>query len=688
MQLANNARTILATGINDATTTIPLSDASLFPTVTATILTGTVTSTVGNAFSATGAGTAFLSELAVGDTVTWTGIEQRRVIYIASDTEVVFDREAVLSGTTLTKRDAYFISVINASGSDVERMLVMSTAGDTFTVARAQDGSTAAAFLAGAAVEYRVTAGLLRQVVAEAVVDVAQNLAETHGADLLGLSAAGVVADTVREGIEELAADADAHLADTTAAHAASAISFTPASGIAATNVQTAIVEALTDAVAAVTGHTNATPAAHAASAIAVTPAGGISATDVQGALEELDTAITLNLDNLQKIQDVIETSGVTYSAADDFQLSRAVSTYVHGANYWVCTGSVGSFSLGWTAGTMDPVTNDGNEIRKPTEYFNGMCVRFIANTSNSTAATMDVAGLGSVDVLSLAPDGSTSPAYWRANEFVTLTYSGGDFYKDVADGVVIHTSTYTYGDGETYPFTWDVPATASQDDTIVVRAVGAGAGGSSGASVLFVGGAGGAYAEYSFPVRDLLLNQYLIVDPGAPGVGMNPGVTFATDGGDTTVTIDVDIPGPSTIPVVVLNAGGGRASGPGTTIAVGGLPLITTFDPNIPSWNGATTAASPATESSVFFGAAAGGRVDEVGGESYKSGDGGDGAQANTTPPQVGSTPGGGGGANYSTWFGGVAPANNGADGGPGQVRILVVKGSYFSPTSPPLEI
>jgi hypothetical protein len=48
--------------------------------------------------------------------------------------------------------------------------------------------------------------------------------------------------------VEGTGSNVDDHIADTTAAHAASAISFAPASGISATDVQAAIVEALADA--------------------------------------------------------------------------------------------------------------------------------------------------------------------------------------------------------------------------------------------------------------------------------------------------------------------------------------------------------------------------------------------------------------------------------------------------------
>jgi hypothetical protein len=80
----------------------------------------------------------------------------------------------------------------------------------------------------------------------------------------------------------------DNHIADATDAHAASAITNTPAGTIAATTVQAAVNELDTD----IQGHITDATAAHAASAVAVTPAGNLASTDVQSALVELQTDI------------------------------------------------------------------------------------------------------------------------------------------------------------------------------------------------------------------------------------------------------------------------------------------------------------------------------------------------------------------------------------------------------------
>lgn len=79
-------------------------------------------------------------------------------------------------------------------------------------------------------------------------------------------------------------ADLQAHISAANDAHAASAVGFTPAAGIAATTVQAAIQEDAGDLAA----HLADTSAAHGASAISFTPVGTIAATDVQAALAEV----------------------------------------------------------------------------------------------------------------------------------------------------------------------------------------------------------------------------------------------------------------------------------------------------------------------------------------------------------------------------------------------------------------
>ncbi len=110
------------------------------------------------------------------------------------------DRFPVIAGSDFT-----YITLEDASSNiEIVKVTARATSSDTFTIERAQDGTTARSWAAGDIVELRVVAALL---------DIAI-----------------------------------AHVDDTSAAHAASAISFTNAgTSLAATNEQDAIVELDTD---------------------------------------------------------------------------------------------------------------------------------------------------------------------------------------------------------------------------------------------------------------------------------------------------------------------------------------------------------------------------------------------------------------------------------------------------------
>lgn len=96
-------------------------------------------------------------------------------------------------------------------------------------------------------------------------------------ADVEFTSASGIAATDVQAALVELAGDITGHLADTTAAHAASAISFTPTGTIAATDVQAAIAEVASEAGSGGT-----------AAGTSFTPNGSIAATNVQAAIQEV----------------------------------------------------------------------------------------------------------------------------------------------------------------------------------------------------------------------------------------------------------------------------------------------------------------------------------------------------------------------------------------------------------------
>lgn len=133
-------------------------------------------------------------------------------------------------------------TMIVLTDSAKNREIVKCTRHDTgsasFTIVRAQEGTTARIWQPGDSVSVRLTAGVVTQTYT--------------------------------------------HPSETSGAHAASAISVTPAGGVGSTNVQDALVELDTEKSSV--GHT------HSAGSIVVTPAGGIASTTVQGALQELDS--------------------------------------------------------------------------------------------------------------------------------------------------------------------------------------------------------------------------------------------------------------------------------------------------------------------------------------------------------------------------------------------------------------
>ena len=90
----------------------------------------------------------------------------------------------------------------------------------------------------------------------------------------------------VEEAVQALLTALNSHVTNGSGAHAASAVSNTPAGNIAATTVQAALNELDT----ALNSHVTNGSGAHAASAVSNTPAGNIAATTVQAALNELDT--------------------------------------------------------------------------------------------------------------------------------------------------------------------------------------------------------------------------------------------------------------------------------------------------------------------------------------------------------------------------------------------------------------
>ena len=66
---------------------------------------------------------------------------------------------------TLTGSQYFYCTLINAAGTTIEIVLVTARSTDTFTIVRAQEGTTASAFNGGDQVQLRITAGEMYQAV-------------------------------------------------------------------------------------------------------------------------------------------------------------------------------------------------------------------------------------------------------------------------------------------------------------------------------------------------------------------------------------------------------------------------------------------------------------------------------------------------------------------------------------------
>ncbi len=152
------------------------------------------------------------------------------------------------------------------------------------------------------------------------------------------------------------AADLASHLDDATAAHAASAISFAPAGSIAATNVQTALVEldtekATTGSVSSVASglsdHINDTSAAHEASAISFTQAGtGATTRDTRAKGREF-----ISVKDFGATGDGVTVDTTAIQAAETYRASVGGTLFFPFGTYLTGTITVGRANGGAWAG-------------------------------------------------------------------------------------------------------------------------------------------------------------------------------------------------------------------------------------------------------------------------------------------------------------------------------------------------
>lgn len=178
---------------------------------------------------------------------------------------------------------------------------------------------------------------------ASRITDHIADITDAHAASAISNTPAGTIAATdIQSAINELDGDVvaaagaaaaaqqdiDDHIADAIDAHDASAISSIPAGNLAATEVQAALNELQSDIDTRalnsdLNAHLTDTTDAHDASAISNIPTGNLVATDVQSALDELQT----NIDDVQTdVNDLVTLSGV---AANSTTLGTFTGTII-----------------------------------------------------------------------------------------------------------------------------------------------------------------------------------------------------------------------------------------------------------------------------------------------------------------------------------------------------------------------
>ena len=86
--------------------------------------------------------------------------------------------------------------------------------------------------------------------------------------------------------------------------------------------------------------------------------------------------------------------SGQTPSTSDQQQTHRAIAIYAAGGDFYTDSGAVNAYVL----------TPVGAKV-SPSSYFDGMRIRFLPDTSNNSASTVNVNGIGAVSIK--RPDGT-----------------------------------------------------------------------------------------------------------------------------------------------------------------------------------------------------------------------------------------------------------------------------------------
>lgn len=86
----------------------------------------------------------------------------------------------------------------------------------------------------------------------------------------------------------------------------------------------------------------------------------------------------------ITEMKNFVTSSDTDLSADDNYQIAKAIASYAMMADFYIDSGTVNNYIL-----------STSNRFKSPTEYKNGMRVRFQVLNTNTGASTINVAGLG-----------------------------------------------------------------------------------------------------------------------------------------------------------------------------------------------------------------------------------------------------------------------------------------------------
>lgn len=138
------------------------------------------------------------------------------------------------------------------------------------------------------------------------------------------------------------------------------------------------------------------------------------------------------------ELENAITSTDITLSAADLFQLAKAISIYAARGDYYEDDGVADAYVL-----------NTVGDLKAPNSYEDGMRARFKAANSNTGASTVSVAGIGVVNITGaisgdiVAGEFISMEYNATSSEFEIATQASGDMLKTTYDPTSINSSAF-----------------------------------------------------------------------------------------------------------------------------------------------------------------------------------------------------------------------------------------------------